>query len=362
MLYVGIDQHKRHLTVSVRNEQGERVMGRQVRTDWPSIKRFLASLSELAADQGGYVAVIEVCGFNEWLVRALREAGCKHVYVVTAPPQLRNKTDRRDSTKLSELLWVNRERIATGGRLVELREVYQATQEEEEARRVVHLRYQLGGEQTRTKNRIAGILRRHNMERDCPTKGLFTQKGIRWLRKLEMPGIDRVMLDAELDRYELGRKQLAHADLLIHQKAEPQLPTINLLRTLPKIGEYTALALWAHIGPIERFPHARSLAHYFGLTPGCRNSGETDRPGSITKAGHPIVRFLLAQAVLHALRGDAGLAAWYRQVRRRRGAKIARVAVMRRLCEALWHMLKKREAYKPVRSKKTRSKKTACAA
>jgi transposase len=149
---------------------------------------------------------------------------------------------------------------------------------------------------------------------------------------------------------------------LIHRRAERH-PTVKLLRTLPKIGEYTALALWAHIGPIARFPRARSLANYFGLTPGCRNSGESDRPGSITKAGHRLVRFLLAQAVVHALRCDPGLRSWYRQVKRRRGAKVARVAVMRRLCEALWHMLSKQEPYRPVGSAEpTKRSKTACAA
>lgn len=363
MLYVGIDQHKRHLTVCARDEQGEAVIRRQVRTDWPSVDRFLISLWEKAADQGGYVAVVEVCGFNGWLVRSLQEAGCTRTFVVAAPPPQRNKTDKRDAAKLSELLWVNRERIAAGNRLVQLREVYQTTETEEEARRVVRLRLNITRTQTRVKNHIGGILRRHNMERDCPTKGLFTQKSIAWLKKAKLPEIDRVELDMYLERYELNQRQLDQANKLVHQHANQQAPTIALLCTMPKIGEYTALALWAHIGPIERFPHARSLAHYFGLTPGCRNSGETDRPGSITKAGHPIARFLLGQAVLHALRGDPGLAAWYRQVRRRRGAKIARVAVMRRLCEALWHMLSKQEPYEPKGKRKTKGcKKTANAA
>jgi transposase len=109
-----------------------------------------------------------------------------------------------------------------------------------------------------------------------------------------------------------------------------------------------ALALAAHIGPIERFRNARSLSNYFGITPGCRNSGDSDRPGSITKAGHPFIRFLLGQMVLHALRDDPGLRRWYASVKRRRGSKIARVGVMRRLCESIWHMLSKKENYERV--------------
>ena len=51
--------------------------------------------------------------------------------------------------------------------------------------------------------------------------------------------------------------------------------------------------------------------------------------------------------VLHALRKDAALQRWYRGIRRRRGSKIARVAVMRRLATIIWHMLSKREPYQP---------------
>jgi hypothetical protein len=58
-----------------------------------------------------------------------------------------------------------------------------------------------------------------------------------------------------------------------------------------------------------------------------------------------MVRFLLGQLAAHVLRKDAKLRAWYRQIKRRRGSKIARVAVMRRLTVIMWRMLAKHEAY-----------------
>ena len=349
MWYVGIDLHKRHLTICARDEQGNAVLRRQVSTRWAEVDRFLESLSQQSQLAGGYVAVIEVCGFHDWLVKRLARWGCTHSYVIAAPPRVRNKTDRRDAGKLSELLWINRQRIAAGSRLVEIREVYQPSEAEREARELTHARYRLGRERTRIKNRIHGILRRHNLEQECPTKGLFTQGGWRWITGLGLAGMDGIELRMQCDRYVVCSRQWSQVEELIHERARDN-PAVTLLRSLPRIGDYTALALWAHIGPIARFPRARSLPNYFGITPGCRNSGETDRPGSITKAGHPIIRFLLAQAVLHALRGDPGLRSWYRQVKRRRGSKVARVAVMRRLCEAIWHMLSKQEPYRQVGS------------
>ncbi len=347
MLYVGIDQHKRHLTICVRDEQGEIALRRQVSTKWEEVDRFLVSLQERAAELGGHVAVMEVCGFNGWLIKRLEQWGCKRVYVISAPDRVRQKTDRRDAARLSELLWINRDRIAAGQSLVHVSEVYQPTDQEQYDRQLTHLRHRLGGALTRAKNSIKGVLRRHNLEQECPTKGGFTQAALRWLKVVKLPGLDRLELDMRLREYRLYAQQLVEVTAMIEQRAAKNAK-VRRIRTMPKPGAYTALALAAHIGPIERFPRARSLSNYFGITPGCRNSGESNRPGNITKAGHPFIRFLLAQMVLHALRGDPGLRRWYQRVKRRRGSKVARVAVMRRLCESIWHMLSKKEDYLSV--------------
>ena len=99
--------------------------------------------------------------------------------------------------------------------------------------------------------------------------------------------------------------------------------------------------------PIERFPRGRSLANFLGLTPGCRSSGKTERMGSITKEGSRMVRFLLGQVIVHLLRRDRSVRAWYQGIKRRRGSKIARVAVMRRLATIIWRMLRTGEPWRP---------------
>jgi hypothetical protein len=104
--------------------------------------------------------------------------------------------------------------------------------------------------------------------------------------------------------------------------------------------------LSSRIGNINRFPRADSLANYFGVTPGCRNSGEaTQRLGSITKEGSKLVRFLLGQTVTCLLRADAMMREWYKRIKRRRGSNIARVAVMRRLVTIVWQMIKHKRKY-----------------
>jgi transposase len=68
--------------------------------------------------------------------------------------------------------------------------------------------------------------------------------------------------------------------------------------------------------------------------------------GSITKRGSKMVRYLVGQAVIKVLRFDAAMRNWFKRIKKRRGSKIARVAVMRRLVTILWHMLKKKETYR----------------
>ena len=58
-----------------------------------------------------------------------------------------------------------------------------------------------------------------------------------------------------------------------------------------------------------------------------------------------MARFILGQMVLHVLRDDPYMKAWYGRIKKRRGSKIARVAVMRRLACILWHMVKHKQPY-----------------
>lgn len=53
MLFVGIDQHKRHLTICIRNEQGDVALRRQVSTEWERVDQFLGTLRERGATGGG---------------------------------------------------------------------------------------------------------------------------------------------------------------------------------------------------------------------------------------------------------------------------------------------------------------------
>ena len=111
MLYLAIDQHSKQITVCVRNAEGETMLRRQVSTRAEKIKEFFRQLVEMDAE---FMAILEVGGFNDWLIAELQRWNCREIVLIHPEKPSKKKTDRRDARKLGDLLWLNRERLAAG--------------------------------------------------------------------------------------------------------------------------------------------------------------------------------------------------------------------------------------------------------
>ena len=350
MLYLGIDQHARQITISLRDENGDVIMARQVSTQPEKINEFFGRLTRERL-QGGepFVAVLEVCGFNDWLIRMLKDYRCHQVILIQPEERKKQKTDRRDAAALSELLWANRARLLDGKPVRGLRQVDISSPSDQETRRLTTMRKDAGRRRTRIINIVRHVLRRHNLQWEMPTKTFPTQRAIAWLKKLTLPTIDRLELDHLLADVEYIDRRIEELDKVIAERCEVS-DDAALIATMPGVAAFTATSLACRVGRVQRFPRARSLANYWGLTPGCRNSGENKkRLGHITKAGSSMARFLLAQVTQKVLRKDKQLREWFKRIKRRRGASIARVAVMRKLATIIWHMLSSRKTYMACR-------------
>src|SRR2546429_9679268 len=99
----------------------------------------------------------------------------------------------------------------------------------------------------------------------------------------------------------------------------------------------------AEIGDITRFPSARKLASWAGLTPTVRGSDRTVRHGHISKQGSAWLRWVLHQAAQTAKRSPE-FAATYARIAQRRGKKIATIAIARQLLTRAWHLPSDMEA------------------
>src|SRR5690606_14290021 len=99
--------------------------------------------------RGGFMAIVEVCGFNDWLLQRLEQAGCREVVLIHPDKRAKRKTDRRDAQALSELLWLNRLRLAEGERPRGLRRVMIPTRLEKQLRDLTSMRQRMGRLRTR---------------------------------------------------------------------------------------------------------------------------------------------------------------------------------------------------------------------
>ena len=347
MFYLGCDQHASQITICLRDEAGDIVQKRQVSTKPDKIHAFLEDLRDQTELDGGYIAIVEVCGFNDWFIDLLDKMGCRQVILVQPDDSDSRKTDRRDAAKLSEQLWMNRFRISEGKRIQGIRHVILPDRDDVNLRKTTQRRCKRKRQRGRILVQIKTLLRNYNLQHDCPTKGIDTKTAFAWLRTLDSISTeDRLELDQLMEDYELVNQQLEKIDELLATHAKRHKDKLAVLLTIPGCALFSSLVLISRIGDLSRFGSPRALANYFGLTPTCKNSGEQKkRLGGISKEGSKLVRFVLGLMVTQLVRRDAWMRAFYRRIKKRRGAKIARVAVMRRLCTVIYRMLKSNEPY-----------------
>ena len=343
MLYLAIDQHKNHLTINIRNEQGDVLHKGQVSTKPDDIDEFFVAFAKKARKHRGYMAIVEVCGFNDWLLEKFKKTQCKEIVVIQPDHSAVNKTDKRDADALGAFLWNNRKRLEGGQRPNGIRRIFPADPDDAQVRQLVNFRQHLVKQRTRIVNKIKGIINKHNLSHDAPTEHYASQKFKQWIKTVQLPVVDRLEVNMNVEAWELYDKQIIEVESELVKRSEEskaKMKEVYCLKAIPGISAMGAITLLSRIGDITRFKNPDALANYFGLTPGCHNTAGKHRVGGITKRGNAIARQVLNFAVNHIVRKDPAMKAWHKKIKNKKGAKTARVAVMRRLATIIWHMLR----------------------
>jgi transposase len=167
---------------------------------------------------------------------------------------------------------------------------------------------------TQQQNRIHAVVADFGYDR---AGSYLSGPGRGWLAELELPAISRAIVTdalAVIDGLAVLIDRI-DGELRQHAKADPRVKTLT---TLPGVGQFTALAMLAEIGDISRFPSARKLASWAGLTPTVRGSDRSVRHGHISKQGSAWLRWVLNQAAQTAKRSPE-FAATYQTIAKRRG-------------------------------------------
>jgi transposase len=187
---------------------------------------------------------------------------------------------------------------------------------------------------TQLRNRIHAVAADHGYDR---TGSDWTGPGRGWLAELPLPPVSREIVTGSLTFLDALAATIGRLDAGVRQHATAD-PRVTVLTALPGAGEFTALVMLAEIGDITRFGSARKLAGWAGLTPTVRGSDLTVRHGHISKQGSAWLRRVLNQAAQTATRSPE-FASTYAAIAKRRGKKIATIAIARKLLTRAYHLL-----------------------
>jgi transposase len=133
----------------------------------------------------------------------------------------------------------------------------------------------------------------------------------------------------------------ARRTLLRRHMAQEIVAEEGLLRLtrLCGINLVTLYGVVAAVGDVRRFIHSKKLVAYLGLNPSVSQSGNFEGGGALKRHGRGALRALLIQSGKKLLEVRNPLQKWGLSVAARRGRNKAAVAVARKLCVALWHVL-----------------------
>lgn len=324
MWHVGIDLHRATVVLAAVNDLGEAVNPVTIPcADGTTIVGTVKAL-------GTFRAVIEATATYRWLYDLLRPYGTvllAHPTRLRAMIQRRSKTDKLDAQLLANLLRINQIPLA-----------YIPPEPYQQLRDLTRCRARLGRHLAEVKIQLRALLARRN--RQSPYRTPFGPRGLRWFRGQDFGPIEGMVRDELLERFRHYAKQMTLFDQRL-EEMQPAFPQAEALADIHGIGLYSALLIIAEIGEAERFRTAKQVGAYTGLTSRVHQSGGHCYQGSITRQGSPWLRWVLVQAAMKAVHRDAALKNFYSRIRKRSGAKIARVAAARKLAEICWKRLRR---------------------
>lgn len=335
MHYVGVDLHKKTISVCVVIQEGgkRRVVQRRsfrcIEVD--TIQQFFTNL-------GHYQVVVEATASYEWFVQ-LVESTAERV-VLAHPGKLRviaestRKTDKLDAQVLAEFLALDM-----------IPEAWRPTPRVREHRTLVRQRHYVQKRITSVKNKLRHILANYNADRP----ELFTPKGRAYLAELQLTDADRFTVDmllAEFDQHGERRNQVkAKLQEFARQAGVAEREARTILESIPYVGPVTIDVILAEVGDIRRFGSQRKATAYAGLAPGIRESAGRGRQLGITKAGSPLLRWALTEAAWRMVGRTRRWGFLYDRLKKRCGVKKAIIAVARRLWCVMVSMLHSGEKY-----------------
>ena len=340
-MYLGVDYCKRFSVLTLVDGKGRVVLRRKVKNRREAFEECLRGYRRVKA-------VVEA-GRN-WevpvdLLEGLAEVTLAHPLKVRAIAEAKIKTDEIDSEILAQLL---------RGNLIP--KAYLRSRQMREKQSILRLRSFWIRKRTSVKNRIHVLIDGQNeeiRERAKCWADLFGRQGKQWLQGLDLPEAVHHSLEGLLELEAFLSEKISQSDVQVKELYKAN-PPCALIDSIPGFGVFLSVLAYVEIGTISRFPSASHLASYAGVIPSTYSSGGKTRHGRIIKGGNKALRWALVEAAIHCGLESRELKNFYFRTKKRKGTKIARVALARKLCTILFRVLSQNDIYRPYVQKQSR--------
>jgi transposase len=293
---------------------------------------------DLAA-QGMKVRVgMEASGHARWFERLLAELNFElwigDAAEIARKRERKQKTDRQDAQHILHLLLKD-----------DFPQIWVPSWENRDLRQLLWHRHRMVQARTRIMNQLQAVALNEGL--GCKKK-LWREAGRKQLEAFRLaPWASRRREDL-LKLLDGLNPTIAELTQAIEREVE-KCPAAQRLRTHPGVGPLTALAFVLIIGKADRFQCSKQIASYLGLVPLEESSGKRRRLGHITKQGNSLLRFLLVEAAQVTVRSVPEWRSKYVHLTMRRGRKIAKVAMARKLAVRLYWMMRKEWNYEQLK-------------
>jgi transposase len=324
MVYVGVDLHRKRSHIVAVDPEGNPLLSRRIDNDPGEFLRIFGELGPEPLE----VAFEATYGWG-WFADLLADAGISthmsHPLATKAISAARVKNDAVDARTLAHLLRTNL-----------LPEAWIAPPEAREARRLVRMRTSLVRIRSQLKCQVHALVAEHAVQ--VPMWDLFGKAGRLLLADLQLPAVSQGRVQASLRMIDAISDEVAAADREIRDLFHLD-PRVARLSAIPRVGPVTAAVVVAEVWDVSRFPSPDRLCSWAGLTPSERSSDVHTRRGHISKQGSRWLRWVMVEV---AARPDVHptFRTFHDRIARRRGRKIARVALARRVLTLCYYALR----------------------
>jgi transposase len=281
---------------------------------------------------------MEASGHARWFERLLAELHFElwigDAAEIRTKRKRKQKTDRQDAQLILKLMLKD-----------DFPQIWVASWENRDLRQLLWHRHRMVQARMRMMNQLQAVALNEGLRYK---KRLWREAGRKQLEAFRLaPWASRRRRDL-LELLDRLTPTIAELTQAIEQEAE-KCPEAQRLMTHPGVGALTALAFVLILGKADRFQCGKQVACYLGLVPLEDSSGDRRRLGHITKQGNSLLRFLLVEAAQVTVRSIPEWRTKYFHLALRRGRKIAKVAMARRLAIGLYWMWRKGWNYEQVK-------------